>query len=185
MDRPDSTNTNSTNTDCAGRDCAATPLTLTCTREGDRTIVVTRTFASPRERIFAAYTQPSYLMHWFYGPEEYPILSCDIDLREGGALRYVWRMPGGKSMGLSGSFKRVVPNEHLTHTELFDDDWTDGEALVQTDFIQTDGRTIVATRVHYTSAATVEQALTTGMLHGWDMMLNRLDAYLASQTKPN
>ena len=61
---------------------------------------------------------------------------CEIDLRVGGAYRYVWRKEGQKDMGLGGVFQDIVPPERLVATERFDDAWYPGDALDTTSFAE-------------------------------------------------
>lgn len=53
-------------------------------------LVITRTFAAPRGRVFRAFTDPGQLAQWF-GPVGYsvPLDSVQIDLRVGGHQRFV------------------------------------------------------------------------------------------------
>jgi uncharacterized protein YndB with AHSA1/START domain len=63
---------------------------------------------------------------------------CEIDLRVGGAYRYVWRSEqDGSQMALSGVFREITPVERLVATEKFDDAWHPGEALDTTVFVET------------------------------------------------
>ena len=55
-----------------------------------RTIVVTRVFAAPREQVFEAWTQPEHMACW-WDPTGEPLAECEIDLRPGGAFRFVNR----------------------------------------------------------------------------------------------
>ena len=58
--------------------------------ERDRTLVVERIFNAPRERVFAAWTDPEMLVRW-WGPEGHHIPESTIDVREGverGALLF-------------------------------------------------------------------------------------------------
>jgi uncharacterized protein YndB with AHSA1/START domain len=66
---------------------------------------------------------------------------CEIDLRAGGALRFVWRHRDGRDMGMSGVYREIAPYERLVFTELFDEDWTGGEALVTMVFAEHAGKT--------------------------------------------
>jgi uncharacterized protein YndB with AHSA1/START domain len=56
-------------------------------------------------------------MRWF-GPHSCPIVECKVDLRVGGAWRYVLRGPDGKSVGV---YQEIAPYERLVSTESFDD----------------------------------------------------------------
>jgi uncharacterized protein YndB with AHSA1/START domain len=93
--------------------------------------------------VFDAFTKPEMVKQWLWGPPEWPMVHCEIDLRVGGKLRYVWRHQTKGDMGMSGVFHDIKAPELLVNTELFDEDWTGGETLVTTTFEEQDGRTVV------------------------------------------
>lgn len=154
--------------------------TVTVTKPGDCEVRVSRTFDAPRRLVFEAFTRPEMVKRWLYGPEEWPLVRCDIDPRVGGTIRYVWRHRERGDMGMSGVFREVVAPERLVHTEIFDEDWTGGETVVTTVFTEDDGRTTFACTVVYSSTAARDAALETGMIEGWARALARLDDLLSS-----
>ena len=109
------------------------------TRPSDREITLTRTFQAPRRLVFDAFTKPEMVKRWLWGPPEWPMVHCEIDLRVGGKLRYVWRHKDKGDMGLSGVFHEIAAPARLVNTEIFDQDWTGGEALVTTTFAEQSG----------------------------------------------
>ena len=52
------------------------------------TIMLTRTFAAPREQVFEAWTRPEHVACW-WDPAGTRLAECEIDLRPGGAFRFV------------------------------------------------------------------------------------------------
>ena len=147
---------------------------------GEREFTLTRTFDAPRRLVFDAYTKPEMVKKWLFGPEEWPMVVCEIDLRVGGRLRYVWRHKERGDMGLSGVFREVAAPERLVNTELFDEDWTGGETLLTTTFVENGSRTSVASTVRYSSQAARDAALKTPMVEGWSQGHDRLDDLLAT-----
>jgi uncharacterized protein YndB with AHSA1/START domain/catechol 2,3-dioxygenase-like lactoylglutathione lyase family enzyme len=83
---------------------------------GDRDIVITRTFAAPRRRVFDAHTDPHLLKRWF-GPHGWRLVVCEVDLRLGGTWHYVLRGPAGEEMALGGTYLEVDPPHRLVMTE--------------------------------------------------------------------
>jgi uncharacterized protein YndB with AHSA1/START domain len=102
-----------------------------------------------------------------------------MEVRPGGSIRWVWRDPERKEMGLKGVYKEVVPPERLVHTELFDEDWTGGETLVTITFTEQAGKTTCAMTVLYSSLEARDAALKTGMTDGMEMGYARLDRLFA------
>jgi uncharacterized protein YndB with AHSA1/START domain len=153
--------------------------TLSVEAIGDRDLLVIRDFDAPRVLVFEAITRPELVRQWMLGPGGWTMPVCDVDLRPGGAFRYVWRKDG-KDMGLSGTFREIVPPERIVHTETFDQDWTGGEAEVTTVLHETDGRTTLSMTVRYASAAARAGAMATGMVDGMSGTYDRLADLLAS-----
>ena len=91
----------------------------------DREVVVTRTFDAPRTLVFDAYTQPELLKRW-YGAPGRSLVVCEIDLRVGGAYRFLWRGEGKSDVGMRGVHREVARPERLVRTERWED-WDAGE----------------------------------------------------------
>ena len=85
---------------------------LTITTPTDRELVVTRVFDAPRALVFAAFTTPELLKRW-YGPDGWSMVICEIDLRTGGAWRFVSRRPNGKEVGQHGIYREIVAPERI------------------------------------------------------------------------
>jgi uncharacterized protein YndB with AHSA1/START domain len=144
----------------------------------DREIQVTRDFRAPRRLVFDAFTKPELVRRWLLGPEGWTMPVCEIDLRVGGAYRYVWRKPGVKDMGMGGIFREIVFPERLVATEKFDDSWYPGEALDTTVFVQTGAITKITITVRYESQEARDTARRSGMEHGMAAGYNRLEQQL-------
>src|SRR6266480_1056663 len=113
--------------------------TLIVTTPTAREIVMTRVFDAPRSFVFDAFTKPELLRRWF-GPRGWSLVVCEVDLKVGGAWRFVLRGPDGIDMGMRGVYREIVPPERSVHTERFDD--YPGEAQVTANFVEQEGRTI-------------------------------------------
>jgi uncharacterized protein YndB with AHSA1/START domain len=145
----------------------------------DLEVLVTREFNAPRQLVYDAFTKPELLKRWMYGFEGWTLAVCDMDVRPGGKIRWVWRGRDGNEMGLKGVYKEVVPAERLVHTEIFDEDWTGGETLVTFTFTELGGKTTCAMTVVYSSKEARDGALKTGMVDGMEIGYARLDKMFA------
>lgn len=154
--------------------------TLKVTPVGDRELSMTRSFDGPAPLVFECWTKPQLVRRWLTGPEGWSFQVCDIDLRVGGAYRYVWRHVDGQVMGMGGVYREIVPWQRLVSNELFDEDWTGGETLCTTVFTQQGGQTLVVMTVVYSSRQARDVALQTGMEGGMAVGFDRLDSVLAS-----
>jgi uncharacterized protein YndB with AHSA1/START domain len=140
--------------------------TLKVTTSGDRGIAMTRVFDAPRSLVFDAFTKPELMQRWFFGPPGWSLIVCEIDLKVGGAYRYVWRGPDGNDMGMSGVFRVVAPPERIVASEKFDEAWYPGEGLVTTVLVEQGGRTTLTLTVLYESREARDAVLKTPMEHG-------------------
>lgn len=82
----------------------------------DREIVLVKEFAAPRRLVFDAHTKPELLKRWF-GPHDWRLVVCEIDLRPGGSWYYLMRGPAGAEMTLRGTYVEITPPERLVTTE--------------------------------------------------------------------
>jgi uncharacterized protein YndB with AHSA1/START domain len=147
---------------------------------GDREIVLTRVFDAPRQLVWDAMTKPELLKRWLTGPPGWSFEVCDVDLSVGGAYRYVWRGPDGVEMGMGGVHREVVRPERIVCTQLFDQDWTGGEAVGTLVLTEKDGRTTMTNTIQYASKEAREAVLKTPMEHGMALSYDHLEALLTS-----
>jgi uncharacterized protein YndB with AHSA1/START domain len=147
---------------------------------GDRDVVVTRNFDAPRQMVWDAYTKPELLKRWLTGPPGWSFAVCEVDLRVGGKYRWVWRGPDGTEMGMGGVHKEVAPPERLVCTQLFDQDWTGGEAVGTMVFTEQDGKTTMTNTIRYATPEARAAVLKTPMEMGMAMGYDRLDDVLAT-----
>jgi uncharacterized protein YndB with AHSA1/START domain len=144
----------------------------------DREIVVTRVVAAPRRVVFDAFSNPKHVPKWLTGPEGITMPICEIDLRPGGAWRYVLRTPDGNEMTLRGTYREVVPVERLVTTESWGPEWPETVNTVR--FTESGGTTTITITVTYASKEVRDAALQSGMKVGMDQGFARLDALLPS-----
>lgn len=58
-------------------------------------LVLERVVDVPPELVWAAWTTPEHVTHWFT-PAPWKTVTCEIDLRPGGMFRTVMRSPEGQ-----------------------------------------------------------------------------------------
>jgi uncharacterized protein YndB with AHSA1/START domain len=164
----------------AGRAAMQNSGTLKVTTPSEREIALTRVFDAPRHLVFEAWTKPELVKRWLYGPDDWRLAVCEMDLRVGGATRFVWRHGDGKEMGMSGVFRQIAPPDRLVFTEIWDQDWTGGEALNTIAFTEHAGKTTLTQTVLYASRSARDGALQTGMERGAAVSYDRLAELLKS-----
>jgi uncharacterized protein YndB with AHSA1/START domain len=151
--------------------------TLKVTTPSPREIVLTRVFDAPRSLVFEAMTRPELLKRWF-GPHGWNLVVCEVDLRVGGAWRYVLEGPDGASMGMGGEYREIVPGERTVHTESMDD--YPGDSVVTAVLTEENGRTTLTATVEYDSQETRDAVVASGMEHGAAETYDRLADLLPS-----
>lgn len=152
------------------------------TAHGDREIVMTRVFDAPRWLVFDAFTKPELVRQWLLGPPGWTMPVCEIDLRVGGAYRYVWRRDSdGTEMGMGGIYREIAKPERLIATERFDEAWYPGEAVGTLVLTEQGGKTTVTQTVLYQSREARDAVLKSGMEKGVAMSYERLAELLATQ----
>jgi uncharacterized protein YndB with AHSA1/START domain len=160
-----------------------TGRTLKLTTPTDREVRVTRRFDAPRALVFRALTTPDILKRWMLGPDGWALAVCTIDLRVGGAFRYVWRKPSGREMGMGGVYRAIEPPARLVYTELFDDDWTGGETVVTNTLDEVRGRTTLTVTILFASKAARDAARETGFADGMEQAYDVLATLLAEEAR--
>ena len=126
---------------------------------------VERTLAAPRERVFAAWTDPAILSRWYCPNPDLP-LEVTADARVGG--RYRVDMGGGRFVA-EGEYTELVPGRVVAFTWR----WTTSDAVsaVRVELSPTPEGGTRLVLVH-TGLADADDAQGHG--EGWDLMLDRL-----------
>lgn len=153
---------------------------LTVSTPSDREIAMTRVFDAPRHLVFEAMTRPELIKRWLLGPDGWTMPVCEIDLRVGGAYRYVWEK-GETRMGMGGVFREITAPERIVQTEVFDDAWYPGEALNTTVLTEENGRTTMTLSVLYQSKEARDGVLASPMEDGVAASYDRLAELLTSE----
>ena len=92
--------------------------TFKVTTPGELEIVMARDFDAPPDMIFDALTKPELVQRWLTGPDGWIMPVCEIDLKVGGAWRYVWRNEeNGREFGMHGEYREIVRPQRIVHTE--------------------------------------------------------------------
>jgi uncharacterized protein YndB with AHSA1/START domain len=149
----------------------------TFTQPSDREIVMSRVFDAPRELVFAAYTDPQHIPHW-WGPRNMTTIVDRMDVRPSGVWRYIHKGPDGEEYGFNGEYREVVPPERLVST--FEFEGMPGHIVVDTAvFEEQDGKTKVTVTSHFRSREDRDGMLESGMESGatesWDRLAELLE----------
>lgn len=151
---------------------------LEVTTPTDREVVMTRLFDAPRQLVFDALTRPELLKRWLAAPGR-TLEVCEIDLKAGGAYRFVWRGAGKTDVGMHGEYREVVHSERLVTTEAWED-WDVGEILATTVLAEEGRRTRFTSTVIYPTRQVRDAILESGMERGATESYEKLAELLAT-----
>ena len=148
--------------------------TFKVTTPSDREIVMTRLFDAPRHLVFEAMTRPEHVRKWWGNLDErHSMTVCDIDLRPGGAWRFVGRHPGGE-VEFYGVYREIDPPNRLVFTEIFAP-YPDVESVITAVFTEEDGKTRITSTCVYPSLDVRDMVIKSGMERGAAISYDRLE----------
>jgi len=148
--------------------------TFKATTPSDREIVLTRLFDAPRRLVFDAMTKPEHVRRWWgILDDEHSVTVCEIDLRPGGAWRFVGRGPRGQ-YAFYGVYREIAAPERVVFTEIFEP-FPDVESVVTSILTEEGGKTRLTATCVYPSVEVRDSVLKTGMIRGAGISYDRLE----------
>jgi uncharacterized protein YndB with AHSA1/START domain len=148
--------------------------TFTVTTPSDCDIRMTRLFDAPRDLVFEAMSKPEHIKHWWGRlGEGYSVPVCEVDLRVGGAWRFVNRHPKGEA-AFHGVYREINPPERVVFTEIFEE-FPDAESVVTAVRTEENGKTRLTATVRYPSVEIRDAVMQSGMAHGAAISYDRLE----------
>ncbi|QIS40970.1 SRPBCC domain-containing protein [Clavibacter capsici] len=141
-------------------------------------LVITRTFAAPRERVFDAWTTPADFSAWFGAADvRVPLDTLRMDVRVGGAWSAVMRLPDGGSIDWAGEYVEVDRPSRLAMTLTDRPDEPAGEPLT-VDLEEVAGGATRMTMTQVAGESTAEQREMT--IRGWGSFFDVMEGLVAS-----
>ena len=145
----------------------------------DEEILITREFDAPPSLVYRAWTEPELVRRWWSPRGEMTV--CEIDLRVGGAWRYVLALRGGTEVAFNGEFREIVPDERLVHTEIYEGAPVQGEPPINiVTFDESDEGTRLEILVQCGSKEVRDMIATSGMEEGMQEQMVQLDELLVT-----
>jgi uncharacterized protein YndB with AHSA1/START domain len=149
--------------------------TFETTTPSDRQIVMTRLFDAPRQLVWDAMTKPEHVRRWWgILDERYSVPVCEIDLRPGGAWRFIGRSPDGDIPAFYGVYREIAAPERLVFTEIFEP-FPDAESVVTAVYTDENGRTRLTVTCEYPSREVRDMVVASGMERGAAISYDRLE----------
>ena len=148
----------------------------TLTTPSEREIRVERFFEAPRERVFATFTAPELIPQW-WGPRNTTTIVDQMDVRAGGAWRFLVQTDDGSDTAFRGIYREIAPPERIVQT--FEWEGLPGHVSVETASFEDLGDRTKLTMVSiFHSAEERDGMLASGMESGMNQTYDRLDEVL-------
>ena len=145
---------------------------MTAKTAKNTTLEIKRLIKAPRDRVYAAWTDPGQLKQWF-GPENVQTHDLVADVRVGG--KYHWDLSNseGERMTVRGEYRELQPGKKIVFTWQWDDDevWKNRTSIVTVELDDADaGTELRLTHVQLPSEASRDRHT-----EGWSSVLDRLE----------
>jgi len=126
----------------------------------------------PRDRVYAAWTDPAQLKQWF-GPENVQTHDLIADARVGGKFRWDLTNSEGEKMTARGEYRELQPGKKIVFTWQWDDDedWENHISVVTVELSDHDG----GTELRLTHEHLPNEQSRDGHTRGWESALNKLE----------
>ena len=152
---------------------AANSETFKVSTPSETEIRLTRLFDAPRALVFEAMVKPEHIRRWWGAlGDGYSVPVCEVDLRVGGAWRFVNRHPKGE-VAFHGVYREITPPERLVYTELMEP-FPDG-SLVAVVLTEERGKTHMSLTASYSTKEVRDMVLSSGMERGAALSYDRLE----------
>ena len=151
----------------------------TVERKSERELVVTRTFNAPARLVFEAWTRPELLQRW-WAPKSFGVsfISCEADVRTGGAYRFVFGHPASEQpMEFFGRYIEVTPPSRLVWTN---EESGEGGSVTTVTFEERGAETVVVMHDLYPSKEALDAAIASGATSGFGETFEQLDDLLVT-----
>jgi uncharacterized protein YndB with AHSA1/START domain len=138
---------------------------------------IKRVINAPRDRVYAAWTDPEQLRQWF-GPENVHTRDLVADVRVGGTFQWHLTNPEGEEMTVAGEYCELEPGRKVVFTWQWqdDEDWEQRESVVTVELSDCDG----GTEVRLTHEQLPGKESRDRHREGWTSVLKKLEEFVGN-----
>jgi len=137
---------------------------------------IKRFINAPRDRVYAAWTDPAQLKQWF-GPEKVQTRNLIADVRVGG--KFCWDITNleGEKLTCRGEYRELQPAKKLVFTWQWDDDevWENHTSVVTVELSDRDG----GTELRLIHEQLPNEQSRDGHTGGWNSALDKLEKFFS------
>jgi uncharacterized protein YndB with AHSA1/START domain len=150
------------------------------TLPADDQIVIEREFDAPAALVWRALTEPELVKRWWAG-QRGVVTSAEIDLRVGGAWRYVMSAHDGAfEVAFHGAYREIDEGRRIVSTEVFEG-FPDAESVNTMTLTETaSGTTLLRTLVQHQTQEHRDGHVNSGMEGGMNESFDALEAVAQS-----
>jgi uncharacterized protein YndB with AHSA1/START domain len=156
----------------------ATKGTAKVTLPTDEQILITREFDAPKHLVYRAWTTPELVRRWWAGTMG-EMTIAEMDVRVGGAWRWVMIATEGMEVAFHGEYREIVPDERIVSTEVYEG-FPDGESLNTMSLTESDGRTTMSILVQHSCKEHRDGHINSGMEGGMQISMDCLEEVAVS-----
>lgn len=149
----------------------------------DDQILITREFDAPKHLVYEAWTTPELVKRWWSGLRG-EVTIAEIDLRVGGAWRYVMTANAGFEVGFHGVYREIVHGHRIVYTEIFEGMPDAGGTLNTVTFGEANGRTTLTLLSQCPSREVRDAIIDSGMEGGLQEQMDALGQTAVSLARP-
>jgi uncharacterized protein YndB with AHSA1/START domain len=137
---------------------------------------IKRFINAPRDRVYAAWTDPVQLRQWF-GPEKVQTRNLIADARVGGKFRWDLTNSEGEKMTCLGEYRELQPGKKIVFTWQWDDDedWANHTSVVTVELSDRDG----GTELRLIHEQLPNEQSRDGHTGGWNSALDKLEKFFS------
>ena len=155
-------------------------MTLSVARTSPTTLTLTRRFAAPPDRVFAAHVEPALIQRWCFGFDGWRMPVCLNDARPGGDLRWEWEGPDGAGFHATGTYEVVEPPEggragRIVHVERMHLPDPTPDNHITTTFAPDGTGTLLTLVMRTATEEDMDAMIATGMTDGMETTYARID----------
>ena len=145
------------------------------TTEQNFRLEIKRVLNAPRDRVYAAWTDPAQLKQWF-GPENVRTRDLIAEARAGGEFRWDLINPEGEEMTIRGEFRELQPGKKIVFTWQWEDDelWENRTSVVTVELADHTG----GTELRLVHEQLPNKQMRDGHNAGWNSALDKLGKFL-------
>jgi len=145
------------------------------TKENIR-LEIKRFIKAPRDRVYAAWTDPAQLKQWF-GPENVETRDLIAEAHVGGKFQWDLTNPEGERLTCRGEYRELQPDKKIVFTWQWqdDEDWETHNSVVTVELDDADG----GTELRLTHEKLPNKESRDGHTRGWNSALDKLEKFFS------